>query len=535
MQLFGARILTISIVCAIVPPGAPASAAAPAVGLIEDVAWLPADVDFVLAVRDMARVRAMPLGQGAAALIRTGILIGGAGQSETLKAWRSLAQTLGFDEDEAFTALLGERFICATRERADGASDWVMYSKTSAKIARLVRERLDVAPREIKHDRVLMSLEGGAYRLSSLIQGDEAWLMLAPTDRDGLFQQIANNNGEPGWAPLGAAVPVREIRSLGDGELVLYMTLGAEDCHGWLGAVAGVRGDTVMFRLMSDPGKPLPAVEPWPTTMFDELRDGALLTHIERLPTGEEVRAIDQEHGASGSAWDNARKLLEIPHRMLGQELKLILGHRLAIAAHAKPGGGLSLGIGLEASDVKALATPGDAAIRSIVDSIRKIYDAHEAEFEFVGRLPRAKRRITLEPSQKGGWLPPFGKALSVIWSFRDTLGHAPAGWWVVGSDEQAFDRCARALTGGDVPDEGAETAPWLMLMEAHPAAIIESLRTGGVPFPEGLKGLEAVETIRMRTWISDDRESENLVLGEGSIRIPQPVDARRGPKLHKR
>jgi hypothetical protein len=524
-----------SIVCAIVPPLPSASAQQPAPELIDELGWLPADVDLVLAVRGMTGVRAMPLGQGTTTLVQTGILIGGAGQSRAIKAWRTLSAKLGFDEDEAFDALLGDRFVCATRVRQGGGHDWVMYSRTTPGIARLVRERLDVAPREIKHDRVLMSLEGGAYRLGSLISGNEAWLMLAPTDRDGLFQQISDSKGEPGWAPLGATRPMHEIRSLGDGDLALYMTLGHGENAGWLGVIAGARGDSVTFRMISDPGKALPAVEPWPTTMFDELRDGALLTHIERLPTGEQARAIDQAHDDAESMWDNIRKLLEIPHRMLGQDLNLILGRRLALSAFPKPGGGISLGIGLEASDVKALATPGDAAMRSMVDSIRSFYDAHEAGFSFVGALPRAKRQITLETWEKRERLPPFGASMPITWSFRDALGRAPAGWWVVGSDEDAFDRSAEALTAGDDPNGGGETAPWLMLMEAHPAAIIESLRTGGVQFPEALRGLGAVESIRMRTWISDDRDGDDLVMGEGSIRITEPTVARRGPRLHRR
>lgn len=535
MHAYRARILTISIVCAIVSPLPLASAEQPAAGIIDELGWLPADVDFALAVRDMTKVRAMPLGQGTTSLVQTGILIGGAGQSRAFKAWRELSAKLGFDEDQAFDALLGDRFVCASRVRKDGDHDWVMYSRTTPGIARLVRERLDVAPREIKHDRVLMSLEGGAYRLGSMISGNEAWLMLAPTDRDSLFQQITEHNGEPGWARLGPTRPMHEIKSLGDGELALYMTLGAGKNSGWLGVIAGARGDTVGFRMKSDPGKPLPAIEPWPTTMFDELRDGALLTHIERLPTREQARAIDEAHENDGTMWDKIRDLLDIPHRMLGQDLNLILGRRLALSAFSKPAGGVSLGIGLEASDVKALATPGDAAMRSVVDSIRSFYNAHEAEFDFVGALPRANRRITLEPWKKGGWLPPFGKTMSITWSFRDSLGHAPAGWWIVGSDEDVFKRSAEALTAGDDPNGVAETAPWLMLMETHPAAIIESLRTGGVQFPDALRGLGAMESIRMRTWISDDQAGDDLVVGEGSIRITEPAAARRGPRLHQR
>lgn len=530
MQAFRLRIRTaIWIVCAIAAPMPAAMAGAP---LVEELAWLPGDVDMALGVRDMTRLRSTPIGAGATQLIKTGILLGGATQSETLKAWRSFSERLGFTEDQAFDALLGERFFYASRERDDGENDWVMYSRTTVKTARLVRRKLDVAPREIKHDRVLMSLEGGAFRLGSLIENDGAWLMLAPTDRDGLFEQITSSDGQPEWENLGSTNALEKLRTLGDGELSLYITLddGVDELPaGWLGAMARARGESVSFALISDPGKPLPAVEPWSTSVFDELRDGSLLTYLVRIPTGDDVNAMGRRN--TDSVWEAIRDLLEIPHRILGQDLNLILGHRLAIVADAKAGGGLSLGAGIEASDVRALAAPGDAVARFLAGSIDGIYKAHEASFEFVGTLPRAVRKITFKPDQAGEKLPPFGDEIELTWSFRDSPGVAPAGWWVLGSDEGVFARCAGALTELDEGAPGGETASWLTLIEAHPASFFKSMRAGGARFPEAIEGLESVESLWMRTWIADDT-GDDLVLGAGSIRLNEPTTARR---RHKR
>ncbi|MCB9847668.1 MAG: hypothetical protein H6814_04570 [Phycisphaeraceae bacterium] len=541
------RILAILIVCAVLLPTQRAVAERP---LLDDIAWLPADVDLALVVKDMSRIRGMPLGRGATDLVASGIQIGGAGQSRTLEAWRSLAERLGFTEDQAFDALLGMRFGCAARERADGTSDWVMYSKTTPRIARLVRRKLDVAPREIKHDRVLMTLEGGAFRLGSLIEEDNAWLMLAPTDRDGLFQQITDAGGHPEWARLGDGAAFEQLRALGGGDLALYTTLGKPfggAQQGWFALGAEAWDDTIRFRMTSDPGQPLPQVEPWSTTLFDELRDGALLSHIERLPAKEEAMGLRQlpakeeamglrQRGRDrdGSLWAAMRQVVEIPHRVLGEDLNLILGRRLAVAAYPNPAGGLDIAIGLEASDVTALAEPGDAAMKSLVASMQRFYNAHQAKFEFVGRLPRAKRQITLEPDAPGGLLPPFGRALDITWSFRDTPGAAPAGWWVAGTDEPSFAKASGALTTAPDPGDGGEVRPWLMLFEAHPASVVESLRRGGVPVAPNAAGIDLVDTIRMRTWIEYDPDLD-LVRGDGEVRIIDPERPRKGPRLHRR
>ncbi len=520
-------------------PAIPAAQAGPEI--LDEIGWLPADIDFALAVRDMNQVREMPLGQGLTNLVNAGLLFGGAQESATLDAWRSLSRELGFTEQQAFSALLGERFFCASRVRDDGESDWVMYSRTTTKIARIIRQRLDVSPREIKHNRVLMSLEGGKFRLGSMIDGDNAWLMLAPMHRDGLFQQIANENRTPAWLELGDTIPMRELRTLGDGELAVYMTFDGRADHGWFGLVADAQFDTVRFRLLADPGKDLPPVEPWSTARFDEFRDGALFAHVERLPTDEAPQVDPNALDGIGAMLGELRNLLEIPRRMLGDDLGLILGNRFALAVYPKNGGGVALGAGMEASDVKALADPGDAAMRSIVESIRLFYGADQTEFNFVGALPRAERSITLEPSlpdagqqklfEQG--LPPFGDRLDFTWSFRDTIGQAPLGWWVVGTEHEAFDRAAESLTIWINPETDLGiTAPWLILLDAHPAALMEELHRGGVPKPASPTGIESVDSLTLRTWIDDGGE---LVVGEGAVRITEPRELRKGRRRHQR
>lgn len=520
-------------------PVTPAAQAGPAI--LDEISWLPADIDFVLAVRDMNSVREMPLGQGLTDLVNTGLLIGGAQESPTLDAWRSLSRELGFTEEQAFSALLGERFFCASRVRDDGESDWVMYSRTTSKIARIIRKRLDVSPREIKHNRVLMSLEGGKFRLGSMIEGDHAWLMLAPTDRDGLFQQITNDDRAPAWLELGDTIPMRELHTLGDGELAVYMTFDGRADHGWFGMVADARFDTVRFRLIADPGKDLPPVEPWSTAMFDEFRDGALFAHVERLPADNAPLVDPNALDGIGAMLGELRNVLEIPRRMLGDDLGLILGNRFALAVYPKAGDGVALGAGMEASDVKALADPGDAAMRSIIESIRLFYGAEQTAFNFVGALPRAERSITLEPSQPGEGhghqfamgLPPFGDWVDFTWSFRDTVGQAPMGWWVAGTEGKAFSRASESLTMWiDSETDPGITAPWLILLDAHPAALMEELHRGGVPRPATPTGIAAIDSLTLRTWIDEGGE---LVVGEGAVRITEPRKLRRGGKRQLR
>jgi len=529
MRLFYPLVRTMAIVvCAI---SACLSSAHAGVDVSSDIAWLPADVDVAVVARDLSQLRAMPMGEGAAELFSAVVMLGGATQGETLTAWRALSNQLGFkSERDAFDALLGERFVYASRERVDGASDWIVFSRITPKIDRLVRQRLDVSPREIKNERVLMSLEGGKYRLASSLdkRDGRSWLMLAPVSRDGLFNEIVNLDRAAPRATLAGSPAIETMRTLGPGGLAAYFQLDKEGTGGWIAAVGEARGRSIRVRLKADSGAPTPAIEPWSTAKFDELRDGALYAHIERLPTRDEAQALDAEKGEV-SIWTGLRNIFELPRRALGAELDLILGNRLAIVMLPREGGGVSLGVGLEASDVRALATPGDAAMRPIVDTLRGVYGAEEASFEFVGTLPRALRRITLRSPIRDKPLPPFGTELSVTWSFREAPGVAPAGWWIVGSDMAAFDRAAAALSEQGAPEDEGERGMWLSVLEAHPRAMLEALREGGVAPPPAARGLSMVESVWLRLRASEEEAAGN-VIGEGAVRFNERRELRRLP-----
>jgi len=531
MQSVRSRILTaILIVCAITATQR-YTLAGPT--LVDRIGLLPDDVDMVLAAEDLAGIRATPLGDGATALLQTGMLIGGGNQSETMKAWRSLSERLGLPEEKAFDMLLGKRLVYTSRLKDNGKNDWLMISRTSVNTAKLVRRKLDVAPREIKHKRVLMTLEGGAYSLASRIDQDQdnAWLLLAPTSDDGLFNQITNaDNQGHNWMPLRNLIALQEIEALGECDLIVYKSLGAKPGDGWLGLVASAKGDSVSFEIVSDHGKPLPAVAAHPTTLFDELRDGALFAHVELLPTSEDIIEDklhdDLDQSDSGSVLAVMRRLLELPREMLGDDLNLILGNRMALGVYPKADGrGVSCGVGMEASDVRAMAIPGDAAMRPVTDSIKAFYGARETSFSFVGTLPRAVRSITLMPKEHGGALPPFGDQVEITWSYRDSPEHAPAGWWIAGTDRQAFRQTVSALTGLIENDEAADTGNWLMLIESRPAEMLKAFETGGMRTGDWLRGLTAVESFQIRTW-AESTDDGDRIRGTGSIRLTEPVKA---------
>ena len=74
-----------------------------------------------------------------------------------------------------------------------------MISRTSRATAQRVRRKLDVAPREIKNERMTLSVEQGRYLLANKLVEDAAWWILAPSDRPDLLNELVIADEEGGW------------------------------------------------------------------------------------------------------------------------------------------------------------------------------------------------------------------------------------------------------------------------------------------------------------------------------------------------
>lgn len=202
--------------------------------LVSDVAWLPADVDLVIAA------------DGAGVLVRppfAPLLLDLSGQgvpmTATMAAWGEFARLLRMESVPAFDAVLADRFVFAARrvrgepkqvalgkrndaERrmvAEASIDgdrveWVIVTLVDDGTARRLTQALRAAPRGVRNGRPLLVLEGGSFTLDlrPSAQRGKSWMSMAPAAASGLFD-LARRDG-PGArinAPGGMEQPPGRI------------------------------------------------------------------------------------------------------------------------------------------------------------------------------------------------------------------------------------------------------------------------------------------------------------------------------------
>jgi hypothetical protein len=483
------------------------AAAARAGSIFEPLRRVPAGVDVVLVLDRLAEHRASEFGAGASNLAAAALALGAAGDPQTFAAWRSFSARLGLSQTEAFDALLGKRIVLIGRHDDGGELRWALLSAVHPKTSRLLRERLDVSPREIDSQRIIMTVEGGRWLLASTLDAPPAALVLAPVASKSLFSDILDAADNPHAPTLASDPAIAAIRSLGSGDF-LFFARGAEFGCQWVGAVANRQGDTLSARVLSLPEKPLPEVTAWPTGRWDELRESSLFALVERLPRREDL----------DDAWLDSpiRQVLEMPRTLIGPEFDLVLGQRVAALARRDERGRLALAVGVESSDVRALARPGDETMRNGLSHLGAGLGAGAREFNFAGIVPYAVRRVVLERPPGQPPIPIAGGSLAVLWTYRFDEQAPPAGWWLIATDRPTLDAASAALAGA-VP--GDEARQWLSLFEARPAELMQALEEWGASSPPALAALRWLAEVRLATWADPD----GLVRGESDVTLRAP------------
>ncbi len=484
-----------------------AAAHAPAGSILDPLRRVPADVEVVLVLDNLAVHRASEFGAGAANLAAAALALGAAGDPQTAAAWANFSTRLGLKQAEAFDALLGKRVVLIGRHDDEGQLRWALLSAVHPKTSRLLRERLDVSPREINSQRIIMTVEGGRWLLASTLDAPPAALVLAPVASKELFNDILEAADDPGAPTLYSDPALAPIRSLGYGDC-LFIARGPEFGCRWVGAVAGREGDTLSARILSLPEQPLPEVTAWPTGRWDELRESALFALVERLPRPEDL----------DEAWLDSpiRQVLEMPRALIGPEFDLVLGQRIAALSRRDERGRIALAVGVESSDVRALARPGDEAMRSALTHLGAGLGAGAREFNFAGIAPYAVRRVVLERPPGEPPIPIAGGSLSVHWTYGFDEKSAPAGWWLISTDRPTLDAASAALVGA-VP--GDDSRQWLSLFEVRPAELMQALEQWGASSPPALDSLRWVAEARLATWA----DQGGLVRGEASLTLRAP------------
>jgi hypothetical protein len=206
--------------------------------LLGDLAWLPVDVELILAVEGADALMRGSLG----ALVRD--LAGrDAPMAATREAWEGLARQMRMQPSVAFDAMLAERVVFALRTRpagtenapaagsrraatrdapaqeTQGTVEWVALTLVDRSMARRLTQTLGAAPRSVQHGRPAMALEGGAFVLdvAPAIEPGRVWVAIGPSDATGLFE-LARRDG-PGARPTATGLRERVLQLAGGGTL----------------------------------------------------------------------------------------------------------------------------------------------------------------------------------------------------------------------------------------------------------------------------------------------------------------------------
>ena len=170
------------------------------------IADIPDDVDLVVVVENGADLRASPIGDAAARFLAdSGIIV------DLTKAWKALGDQMGWSTQETFDRLLGRRVVLLSKSLGQGGDRrWAILSDVNAETEQVLKEKLEAAPRAISQGHKILTVENGAYELTSHHQttarvtaatkavnasrraADNArvTLVLGPTGRGELFDEM---------------------------------------------------------------------------------------------------------------------------------------------------------------------------------------------------------------------------------------------------------------------------------------------------------------------------------------------------------
>jgi len=468
-------------------------------------AVIPNDVDLLVALDGAAEWRKGPSGPALTALL-TGLLR----TQDGTAAWGRFARQLGLDEEVAFDRLLGTHIVFANR--ADGPrQNWVLVSTIDRETERLLRQKLQAAPRRVQQGLPIMAIEDGRFWIASAVRGPHAQIVLGPATEQGLFDQVAAAVANPPRLRPDLPGPAGQLlRKDAAARALVVARLPAEE-GGWIGATVTPDGRSFSAQFMID--SPMLAtkdkpVEPWSRTAFDALDANAFWKSIDWPggTGGDIVKTLGLE-----SALDWARPLAALD----------LLDGRYALVVSPSDDALATAVLSWEASDVEALAPAGDAAVSRAVAPLFG-NDPNAPPVGLGGAFPAAARSVDLGQTPAGQLLRVmFDSGPVLSWSFvRQQAPDGPLarGWWTIGLGKQDVSEVSRTLTGLEA--EKGPRLPWVSLGAARPSAFVRELKKRALPLPESVRPLlnaaALVERIEWELFRSGDR----TITGRGVLTL---------------
>lgn len=456
----------------------------------DPLAWAPADADAVLVLRDAGSARRTALGRAGAQALR-GLL---AGAPQTSRAWSAFARTLGYDEEEAFDALLGERFIVVARGiwSPEASDEWAVISEVDPLVERRIRERIASPPRELLFGMPVFALEQGRYSLLSDKSRGKSRIIIAPTASMALVHDLAKGMRRPGEGDALVDTPAaKRVRELGEADAMGWIRF-PDEVGGWWGGVARFEEASASVRLVTALRTPMAPPRAWSLKRWRAASRRAALLVVEHLMTEDDARTL----GLSG-----------VLDKALGALLPLLErgeATHIAMLAIPREGGGVEVASALRAERPRAIAAETDALLARTATGLGYLASAPAPGHDFGGMLPASARIVRI--GDAGGKTAPLLGATPVTlrWRLRLDEEKGAAGWWIAGVGEEAFDAMDKASR--PIP-AGAEDRPWLSFGVARPRLLLARFQATGPPAPPPLRGFDRFTEIRWSSWMEDREE----------------------------
>ena len=405
-KLHRARLLTVAALAL----GSTAARASQPAEPVEAANPIPA-ADIVVALDSLTTLRQHRAGQAVARALREGALF-----AATERAWSELAATLDLENEAALDALLGRRAMLAIDHARDAATNdasdtfrWALISEVTRETEDRLRRQLRPVPRAMLAGRALLTLERGAYELTSLrpeAGATHATIVLAPAgSRDWLAEVVeALDAAKPTAAEPGLRIIAREGSGFGT-------TFRAE-------AVPTDRGIGITIERPSN--SPLPTV-----FIYNRMPDEQQIAHVvDGGGWGVLDALLRRAEPAIGSAFAAAAREITT-----GQVALFIWNSPLEDTP------AIDIGLAVQVSDRAAAAAIGDAAAEAIADALAGSRRRLPMIESFTGAFPDADRSIRTAVAGNR-WIEP-GHA-TIAWRLRESKPSSPTTWWLAAISRDA-------------------------------------------------------------------------------------------------
>lgn len=546
---------------------------------VDAVSGLPDALDLVLVADDLARARTGRVGEAAVRLLTDN----GAFQ-DVDAAWSALATQLGWSRAEAFDAIMGRRVVLVSRSTptksqtqtqqstSEYTRQWAMLCDVSISTELRLKDKLRVATRSIDQGHRILSVESGAFELTSHRRqdtegSDAVTLVLAPSGDGALFDDLVAGLAKPSAAPLGGRSVMTEAAKLGECDILLLANTTQRETPAPAGVSADTatpisnepwshfvcvaakheREDQTAWRakvLMREPelGRSLAGVPSSSTDVFDAMSPGSLMTIVQpvMLPRTAQVAEAAQTAGQSA-------KPLPLEAITRDAVAKLLPGAKLAelvpedgrIALSLKTiGRGDQQVVGtlaLELASVSAAAPVIDAAMARTIGSVeRSLGVTTPAPMDFQGVAPSACRTVRVVPPENSPIRVLVTEPIAVSWQFgkddhagaREQTGREPGeprGWCLMTSttvpEGSAFSAAEVSRSAGRTllsRSSRGEVARWLFLASFRPAEL-NAVIPAAVPDLRGVRtALRGLEVLSLRAQVTEASD----IAGEVYVRM---------------